>query len=162
MKNLTLLETKKSWLQGWERKTLSYEGREWEVSNGAMSSCVPAAGREHLCGGMLEILGQERVKCIHFPFLINVSDSCWLSRHNPIAAVSAGPLNVAFVATQRPRWRAQESSCSVWDLAMDFPGDRWLIAYLPHLRGRGNHPSLPQLCLICIRLYHVDWVSQLV
>jgi len=89
----------------------------------------------------LETLGQERAKCLYFPFWINVPDSCWLSRHNSVAA-GADPLNVTFLATQRPCCRAWESLCSIRDVAVDFCGGLWQIAYLAHLQGGGNHPTL--------------------
>lgn len=98
-----------------------------------------------LVWGHTEMLTQEWAKCIHFhfPFLIDIPGSCWLSWHNSIAAVSADPLNVTFLATQRPCYRPWESLRSIWGVTMDFPSDAWQIAYLFHCKVEGTIPPYP-------------------
>lgn len=92
------------------------------------------------------MLGQQWIYSpIYFLFLVNVSDSCWLSKHSSTAALRAVPLNISFLATQKPHCRAWDSLCSIWGVALNFPGDLWQIVYLPHLQGEGNHSSLLHL-----------------
>lgn len=124
---------------------------------------MPAVGRDTFLWGHPYMLGQEWIYSLtYFPFLINVSDSCWPRRHCLTAALRAVPLNISFLATQKPWCRAWDSLCSIWDVALNFPGDLWQIVYLPHLWGGGNHPSLPQFWPICISLYHVCCISSCV
>lgn len=116
-----------------------------------------------LCGRTLGTLGQEQVECSDFSFLTNIPYSFWLSRHNPVAAVSADALNISFLAAQRPCCRAWESSCPVWDVAMIFPDDPWQVVYLPHLQG-WRKPSLLttalahlQQCVLYLLLCVASW-----
>lgn len=120
---------------------------------------MPAMVRDAFLGGHPCILGQQWIfSLIYFPFLINVSDSCWLSRH----ALRTVPLNISFLATQKPCCRAQDSLFSIWRVALNFPGDLWQIVCLPDLQGGGNHASLLQFWPICISLYHMYYVSSCV
>lgn len=105
------------------------------------------------------MLGQQWIYSpIYFLFLVNVSDSCWLSKHNSTAALRAVPLNISFLATQKPRCRAWDSLCSIWGVALNFPGDLWQIVYLPTCKGKGTIPPYS----IYISLYHTYCFSSCV
>lgn len=67
------------------------KGKYIPLSCRAASIQVPAAGREPSAWGHAGNLGQERVKCVHFPFLRSAAGSCWLSRHSLVAAVGPVP-----------------------------------------------------------------------
>lgn len=99
---------------------------------------MPAVVRDAFLGGHPCMLGQQWIySLIYFPFWINVSDSCWLSRH----ALRTVPLNISFLASETTLQSPGQLFIFNLTCGREFPW--WFVANcLSAWPARGREPSL--------------------